>query len=63
MYSNIQWVALEEKDDLLNQSINNEGVYRTAPATLGLLIFQQIFEEDEFLVSIEFDGILYIKPE
>ena len=28
---------LEEKDDSLNQSVNDEAVYRTAPATPGLL--------------------------
>ena len=28
---------LEEKDDSVNESINDEGVYRTAPATPGLL--------------------------
>ena len=28
---------MEEKADSLNQSINNEAVYRTAPATPGLL--------------------------
>ena len=29
---------LEEKDESINQSINHEAVYRTAPATPGLLI-------------------------
>ena len=29
---------LEEKDDSINQLINDKAVYRTAPATLGLLI-------------------------
>ena len=29
---------LEEKDESLNQSISDEAVYRTAPATPGLLI-------------------------
>ena len=28
---------LEEKGDLINEWINNEAVYRTAPATQGLL--------------------------
>ena len=37
MWSEGQWEALEEKDDWLNQSINNKVVYRTAPATPGLL--------------------------
>ena len=29
---------LEEKDDLMNQWISDEAVYRTAPATPGLLM-------------------------
>ena len=29
---------LEEKDDLINELINHKAVYRTAPATPGLLI-------------------------
>ena len=28
----------ERKDHLINECMNHEGVYRTAPATLGLLI-------------------------
>ena len=34
----------EQKDDLVNESMNDEGVFRTAPATLGLLItFQEVY--------------------
>ena len=31
---------LEEKDELMNESINYKAVYRTAPATPGLLIIE-----------------------
>ena len=34
---------LEEKDDWMNQLMNDKAVYRTAPATPGLLIIQLSF--------------------